>query len=129
MKTITMLKKKYSMSSSIDSLSLSILLPYTLLIFVTYESLFLVCQEIWLQNRGMELDQSRSPSPVIILSGNPFIKCILLKTDYASCFPLSYHKRVFQKLVALKLRNLLLHSIPKLIDWPFFIHLSYANIV
>lgn len=46
MKTITMLKKKYSMSSSIDSLSLSILLPYTLLIFVIYESLFLVCQEI-----------------------------------------------------------------------------------
>lgn len=47
-----MLKKKYrkkrktNMSSSIDSLSLSILLPYTVLMFVIYESLFLVCQEI-----------------------------------------------------------------------------------
>lgn len=34
------------MSSSIDSLSLSVLLPYTVLIFVIYDNLGLVCQEI-----------------------------------------------------------------------------------
>lgn len=101
-----------NMRLSIDSLSLSILSLYTVLIFVIYESLFLVCQEIWLQNGRMELDQSGSRRPVIILSGNPFLKCIPLKTDYDSCFPFSHHKRVFQKLNALKLRNFLLNSTP-----------------
>lgn len=96
---------------SIGSLSLSILSFYIVLIIVIYENLFSVCQETWLQNRGRELNQSGSLNPVIILSGNPFFKCILLKTDYDSHFPFSHNKRMFMKHSALKLWNYLLNSI------------------
>lgn len=107
-------KKKTNTRFSIGSLSLSILSSYIVLIVMIYESLFSVCQKTWLQNKGMELNQSGSLSPVIILSGNPFLKCILLKTDYDSLFPFSHDERMFQKHSALKLWNFLLNFIA---DW------------
>lgn len=89
--------------------------PLTLYSSLWYmRACFQFVRKTWLQNKGMELNQSGSLSPVIILSGNPFLKCILLKTDYDSLFPFSHDERMFQKHSALKLWNFLLNFIA---DW------------